>query len=53
MLTYNGWTRDTEGRPIDFIFVNEGFTVENYQVVTDTGAKTNVSDHYMIEAIFN
>lgn len=51
MLTYNGWTRDTVGRPIDFVFVNSAFTVKHYQVVTETGAKTNVSDHYMIEAI--
>lgn len=51
MLTYNGWTKDTVGRPIDYIFVNNVFSIENYEVVTDTGAKTNVSDHYMIKAI--
>ena len=51
MLTYNGWTKDTVGRPIDYIFVNDAFSIENYEVVTDTGAKTNVSDHYMIKAI--
>ena len=51
MLTYNGWTKDTVGRPIDYIFVNDDFSIENYEVVTDTGAKTNVSDHYMIKAI--
>ena len=51
MVTYNGWTHETIGRPIDFIFVNDGFTVNSYEVVTETGAKTNVSDHYMIEAV--
>ncbi len=50
MLTYNAWTTETVGRPIDFIFVNGNFTVKNYQVVTETGADVNVSDHYMIEA---
>lgn len=53
MLTYNGWTKETVGRPIDFIFVNSGFSVNNYEVVTETGARVNVSDHYMIEAILN
>ncbi len=53
MLTYNGWTNDTVGRPIDFIFVNDKFSVKNYEVVTETGSKTNVSDHYMIEAVLN
>jgi endonuclease/exonuclease/phosphatase family metal-dependent hydrolase len=51
MLTYNGWTKENEGRPIDYVFVNDGFSVGNYEVVTDTGAITNVSDHYMIKAI--
>ena len=46
----NGWTKDTVGRPIDYIFVNDNFVVNSYAVVTDTGSKTNVSDHYMIEA---
>ncbi len=50
MVTYNGWTNETVGRPIDFIFINDGFLVNSYEVVTETGAKTNVSDHYMIEA---
>ncbi len=50
MVTYNGWTNETVGRPIDFIFINDGFSVNSYEVVTETGAKTNVSDHYMIEA---
>lgn len=53
MLTYNGWTKETAGRPIDFIFVNSGFAVNSYEVVTDTGAKTNVSDHYMIKSTLN
>lgn len=50
MVTYNGWTKETAGRPIDYIFTNDGFTVNSYEVVTDTGAKTNVSDHYMIKS---
>ncbi len=50
LVTYNGWTNETVGRPIDYIFVNDGFSVNNYEVVTETGAKTNVSDHYMIKA---
>lgn len=50
MVTYNGWTKETVGRPIDYIFTNDGFTVNSYEVVTVTGAKTNVSDHYMIKA---
>ncbi len=50
MLTYNGWTNQTEGRPIDHIFINDLFAVSSYTVVTETGAKTNVSDHYMIMA---
>ncbi len=53
MLTYNGWTRDTVGRPIDFVFVNDKLEVNDYQVITETGAKVNVSDHYMIEVILN
>jgi endonuclease/exonuclease/phosphatase family metal-dependent hydrolase len=50
MLTYNGWTNDTEGRPIDYIFVNNSFSASEYRVITETGSKTNVSDHYMIMA---
>jgi endonuclease/exonuclease/phosphatase family metal-dependent hydrolase len=50
MVTYNGWTKETVGRPIDYIFVNDKFSVNSYRVVTETGAKTNVSDHYMIES---
>lgn len=53
MVTYNDWSKETVGRPIDFIFVNDNFVIKNYMVVTETGAKTNVSDHYMIEAILN
>jgi endonuclease/exonuclease/phosphatase family metal-dependent hydrolase len=53
MVTYNGWTDETVGRPIDYIFVNDGFGIDSYDVVTDTGAKTNVSDHYMIKANLN
>ncbi len=50
MLTYNAWTTNTEGKPIDFIFTNDKLTPTSYEVVTDTGAKVNVSDHYMIKA---
>lgn len=50
MLTYNGWTNETVGRPIDFIFVNNGFTATDYKVHSDTGTKNNISDHYMISA---
>lgn len=53
MVTYNDWSKEIVGRPIDFIFVNDNFVIKNYVVVTETGAKTNVSDHYMIEAILN
>ena len=49
MLTYNGWTKMTEGRPIDHIFVNDAFAVSEFTVVTETGSSTNVSDHYMIK----
>ncbi len=50
MLTYNAWTTETVGKPIDFIFTNNGFTPISYEVVTETGASVNVSDHYMIKA---
>ena len=53
MLTYNGWTNNTSGNPIDFIFVNSGFNVTNYEVVTEIGADVNVSDHYMIKAVLS
>lgn len=53
MVTYNGWTNETAGRPIDFIFVNDEFSVNSYEVVTETGAKVNVSDHYMIKAVLS
>lgn len=53
MVTYNGWTNETRGRPIDFIFVNNGFTVTSYQVVSETGTRNNVSDHYMIKSLLN
>ncbi len=51
MLTYNGWTDNTKGSPIDYIFVNNGFVSSEYEVVTETGASVNVSDHYMIKAV--
>lgn len=53
MLTYNNWTRETKGRPIDFIFVNDGFSVEEYDVYNNIKEKTNISDHYMITATLN
>ncbi len=53
MTSFNGWTNETVGNPIDFIFVNNGFIVNNYEVVTVTGAKVNVSDHYMIKAVLS
>lgn len=53
MVTYNGWTDETQGRPIDYIFVNDSFGINSYEVVTETGAKTNVSDHYMIKSSLN
>ncbi len=53
MLTYNAWTTETVGKPIDFIFTSNGLTPTSYEVVTDTGADVSVSDHYMIKAVLN
>lgn len=50
LLTYNAWTRDTAGRPIDFIFINSEFSANDYSVVNYENKKSNVSDHYMIMA---
>lgn len=49
-LTYNAWTRDTKGKPIDFIFTNSRFTAKDYSVINYDGARSNTSDHYMITA---
>lgn len=50
LLTYNAWTRETEGSPIDFIFINSEFSAKDYSVIHYDNAKSNVSDHYMITA---
>ncbi len=50
LLTYNAWTRETEGAPIDFIFINGSFSAKDYSVIHYDGVKSNVSDHYMITA---
>lgn len=50
LLTYNAWTRETEGSPIDFIFINSSFSAKDYSVIHYDNAKSNVSDHYMIIA---
>ena len=50
LLTYNAWTRDKEGSPIDFIFINSEFSANDYSVVHYDNVKSNVSDHYMITA---
>lgn len=49
-LTYNAWTRDTEGKPIDFIFINDSLSAKDYSVISYDGARSNTSDHYMITA---
>lgn len=45
--TYHGWGENPHTEPIDYIFV-KGFTVSDYKVHTDTGARSDISDHYMI-----
>lgn len=50
LLTYNAWTREKDGSPIDFIFINSAFSAKDYSVIHYDNAKTNVSDHYMITA---
>lgn len=50
LLTYNAWTREKDGSPIDFIFINGAFSAKDYSVIHYDNAKTNVSDHYMITA---
>lgn len=51
LLTYNAWTRDKNGEPIDFVFINGEFTAKDYSVIHYDNAKSNVSDHYMITAV--
>lgn len=50
LLTYNAWTREKDGSPIDFIFISSEFSAKNYSVIHYDNAKSNVSDHYMITA---
>lgn len=45
--TYHGWGENPHTEPIDYIFV-KGFTASNYTVHSDTGEKSDISDHYMI-----
>lgn len=47
--TYHGWGENPHNEPIDYIFV-KGFQVSDYKVHSDTGSKTDISDHYMITA---
>lgn len=49
-VTYNDWGEIKTGKPIDFIFVNENFLVQDYTVATNSNIKTYISDHYMITA---
>ena len=45
--TYHGWGENPHTEPIDYIFI-KGFTASNYTVHSDTGEKSDISDHYMI-----
>ena len=49
-VTYNDWGRIETGKPIDFIFVNGNFEVQDYSVATNSKVETYISDHYMITA---
>lgn len=49
-FTYNDWGENEDDRPIDFIFVNNGFTYKNYKVHTEKMDNSYVSDHFMITA---
>lgn len=53
LLTFNDWTKETDGRPIDFIFINDLLLADDYSVIHYDNVKTNVSDHYMITATLN
>lgn len=50
LLTYNAWSREKDGKPIDFIFINGDFSAKDYSVIHYDGTRSNVSDHYMITA---
>lgn len=47
--TYHGWGENSHTEPIDYIFV-KGFTASDYRVHSNTGEKSDISDHYMISA---
>ncbi len=47
--TYHGWGENSNTEPIDYIFI-KGFTASDYKVHTNTGEKSDISDHYMISA---
>ncbi len=47
--TYQGWGENPHTEPIDYIFV-KGFTTSDYRVHSNTGEKSDISDHYMISA---
>ena len=49
-LTYNNWGEIENDKPIDFIFVNGNFEVQDYTVATTSNIETHISDHYMITA---
>lgn len=49
-VTYNDWGEIKTGKPIDFIFVNNGFEVQDYTVAVNSTVETYISDHYMITA---
>ncbi len=48
LLTWNDWSRETDGRPIDFIFINDKLSANNYDVIHYESARQQTSDHYMI-----
>ena len=50
MVTYNGWTKETVGRPIDYIFVTEGVEVNTFRIIRNTAKDMYPSDHYPIIA---
>ncbi len=50
--TYHGWGDILHNEPIDYIFV-KGFTASDYKVHSNTGEKSDISDHYMITTKLN
>lgn len=50
--TYNAWGEITEGEPIDHIFVTNGSSAVNYQILDNT-SNGYVSDHYGIYTEWN